>query len=62
MPQSGMVNTPILNIRSGPGKNFQIIGKLKQNALIKIIESNGEWDKIGPSRWVNANYIVIIND
>jgi hypothetical protein len=55
----GVVNTPVLNVRSGPGKSFQVIDKLKENQTVSIIETNGEWDRIGLNRWANANFIAL---
>jgi uncharacterized protein YgiM (DUF1202 family) len=35
-----------LNLRSGPGENFSVIGHLEKGAPIKDIETKGEWIKI----------------
>lgn len=53
----GIVQARILNVRTGPSAMFPIVGKLKENDRVSIIESNGEWDRIGPSKWVNSNFI-----
>jgi hypothetical protein len=57
--KTGIVNTPVLNVRTGPGKTFPIIDKLKEKQTVTILESNGEWDRIGLSRWANANFIAL---
>ena len=56
----GIVHTPVLNVRTGPGKTFPVIDKLIENQTVSIIVSNGEWDRIGQSRWVNANFVAIM--
>ncbi|HEY2952810.1 MAG TPA: SH3 domain-containing protein [Verrucomicrobiae bacterium] len=35
-----------LNLRSGPGENYSVIGHLEKGAPIKEIETKGEWIKI----------------
>src|SRR6478609_8788303 len=57
--QTGIVNTPILNVRTGPGKSFPVIDKLKERQKVSIFESDGEWDRIGINRWANANFIAL---
>ncbi|HPH83977.1 MAG TPA: N-acetylmuramoyl-L-alanine amidase [Ferruginibacter sp.] len=55
----GVVHTPILNVRTGPGKTFPVIGKIKEHETVSILESNGEWDRIGQGRWVHSDYIAV---
>ncbi len=57
--QVGIVKARLLNVRTGPDKTFSIIDKLKENDTVSILETNGEWDRIGQARWVNANFIAI---
>ena len=37
-----------LNLRSGPGENYSIIGRLEKGAPVKAIEQKGEWVKLEP--------------
>jgi uncharacterized protein YgiM (DUF1202 family) len=37
-----------LNLRSGPGENFSVIGRLEKDAVIKPIETKPKWIKIEP--------------
>ena len=49
-----------LNVRTGPGTNFEIIGRLNKNAGVKIIEENLGWYKInynGSPAWINGYYV-----
>jgi N-acetylmuramoyl-L-alanine amidase/Bacterial SH3 domain len=57
--KTGIVHTPLLNVRTGPGISFPVIEKIKENETVSILESNGNWDRIGQSRWVNADYIAV---
>jgi SH3-like domain-containing protein len=35
-----------LNIRSGPGENFSVIGRLEKGAAVNVLETKGDWSKI----------------
>ena len=37
-----------LNLRSGPGENYSVVGDLPKGAAIKEIETKGDWMKIEP--------------
>jgi len=37
-----------LNLRSGPGENFSVIGRVEKSIAVTVIESKGEWSKIEP--------------
>ncbi len=55
--KTGIVNATILNVRTGPGATFPIVGKLKENEKVMVLESNGNWDRIGDNQWVKADFI-----
>ncbi|MFC0514623.1 N-acetylmuramoyl-L-alanine amidase [Mucilaginibacter angelicae] len=57
--KSGTVNADLLNIRSGPGKDFPAVGQLKREAQVIILETNDDWDRIGDNQWVFADYIAL---
>ncbi|MEU0488450.1 SH3 domain-containing protein [Nocardiopsis sp. NPDC006139] len=48
-----------LNIRSGPGTGYSIVGSLANGAIVNATQSttNG-FRQIGSSRWVSASYLV----
>lgn len=48
--------TDDLNIRSGPGTEFPIVGKLGNGAQIVIKGINGKWDKIDQG-WVHDDFV-----
>jgi len=44
---TGVVNTDVLNFRSGPGTGYGIIGQLVQGGNVQIVEHvNSEWVKV----------------
>lgn len=45
-PATKTVKVKKINLRSGPGENYSIIGHLEKGATIKDIETKGEWTKI----------------
>lgn len=56
-----------LNVRTGPGTNFEIIGRLHRSDSVKILEENLGWYKInynGSTAWINGYYVsgVSLND
>lgn len=51
------ISTDLLNVRSGPGLSYDVIGQLKRNDSIDIISFSEEWYKIhykGQEGWVAA--------
>lgn len=54
------VNTDSLNVRSGPGTRYKILGKLKINTKINIISENNGWSKFtynGKTAYVSSEYL-----
>lgn len=43
---NGAVAVPRLNIRSGPGENFSVIGRVPKGATVKELRRNGDWLEI----------------
>ncbi|MBK7998352.1 MAG: SH3 domain-containing protein [Verrucomicrobia bacterium] len=35
-----------LNVRSGPGENYSILGRIDRGAVVKTVETKGDWTKI----------------
>lgn len=61
---SASSTTENLRIRSGPGTNFQIIGYLKKDQSVSVLEKNENWIKISASAgegWVAAPYLNLKN-
>lgn len=59
--QEGLVNTTSLNVRKGPGTNYSILGKLKNNTKVTIVaKCNNGWLKIKYNNgygYVSGDYI-----
>lgn len=46
-----------LNVRSGPGTNYDKIGTLQNGELVTVYETSGNWSRIGENRWVCSDYL-----
>jgi uncharacterized protein YgiM (DUF1202 family) len=47
-PANKTVKPKKLNVRSGPGENYSVLGTLKQGDTIKDISTKGDWTQIEP--------------
>lgn len=56
---TGNVTVRLLNIRKGPGTNFDQDGRLTQGETVSVYAKDNEWYKISPTaeRWVHSNYV-----
>lgn len=60
---NGVVNTPLLNVRGGPGANFNVVGKLSQHTAVNLLGRNADssWAHITIPNiitgWVSTRYI-----
>lgn len=43
---NGTVAVPRLNVRSGPGENFSVIGRVPKGTAVKELRRNGDWLEI----------------
>ena len=60
--KTGIVKASTLNVRSGTSTNHSIIGKLKNNDKVEIVETINNWYKIkynGGYGYVSSSYITI---
>lgn len=61
--QQVIVNTNILNLRSGPDNQYEVIGKLKNGDILTVLDKDGDWFYISKATapeikgWV-ANWLV----
>ena len=46
-----------LRIRSGPGTQFDSIGKLQNGDIIDVLQESGEWGRIDDDGWVHTGFI-----
>lgn len=61
--KSGKVTASALNIRSGAGTNYSIVGKTYNGNTVEVLESTNGWYKIktsnGTTGWASAQYITL---
>lgn len=46
-----------LNVRSGPGTNYNKIVSLQNGELVTVYETKGNWSRIGENKWVCSDYL-----
>ena len=46
-----------LNVRSGPGTNYNIVGSLSKGTKVTVVATRGKWSRIGTNRWVSSEYL-----
>lgn len=46
-----------LNVRSGPGTNYRIVGSLKKGTKVTVSATSGSWSQIGTNKWVSTSYL-----
>jgi uncharacterized protein (TIGR02594 family) len=54
---NGTVTASQLNVRAGAGPDNEKVDTLKQGAQVQIFEEKDGWMRIGPARWVSANFV-----
>ncbi len=54
-----VVDADTLNIRSGAGAAFSLLGKLNKGDAVEIFEEKSGWSSIGKGRWVSSKYLRI---
>ena len=61
----GVVVAAVLNVRSGPGANYAVVGQLRYNSEVLIYEETPvagvAWFRIGSGRWVHSGWIRLID-
>lgn len=64
--QTGKVTASVVNIRSGPGTNYDILGSYGRNDTVCVVEpgTKGGWHHVlygGRSAWLFADYVSLSN-
>ncbi len=57
---SGVVNTAVLNVRSGPSTDYGVVGQVCSGTSVEVLESSNGWYKIGygsETSYVDGRYI-----
>lgn len=52
------LNCPAVNLRSGPGKEFNIIGNIKAQTKFKMVEEFLDWGRLNtPGGWIKLSFV-----
>jgi len=54
--QSVRITASFLNIRSGPGTQYPMVGSLKQGDVVQIYREYDGWGEIGDQKWISLSY------
>lgn len=57
---NGVVDTALLNVRSGPGTNYEVVGQVSSGTTVEVLESGNGWYKIGygaGESYVDGRYV-----
>ena len=61
MPSKGKVTAKDLNVREGPGMNYQVLGSIPEGTVVNIIGVTGSWYKVNvqsySGKYVFSDYI-----
>jgi len=53
-----IINTDVLNVRSGPGTNYPKVGSLSKNQDVFVIEEKNSWFKVSSdNKWVKKEFL-----
>lgn len=58
----GTVIASVLNVRSGPGTDYDVVYTLNRGDKVKINSKNGDWYEIDHKRFVSAKYIKVLKE
>ena len=54
----GKVTANVLNVRYGPGTNYQIVGSKRYNSVVTVSATSNGWGNFGNNQWVSLAYIM----
>lgn len=60
--QVATVKADVLNVRSGPGTNYTMVGSLRYGATATVVSTSGDWVKIqfnGGTGYVHKDYVTV---
>jgi GH25 family lysozyme M1 (1,4-beta-N-acetylmuramidase)/uncharacterized protein YraI len=52
-----VVDIPGLNVRSGPSTNSSVVKVIRYGAPVSVLETKGDWARIGAGMWVYKPYL-----
>ncbi len=57
MAKQAFYVTTSLNVRYGPGTNYQALNSLPAGTMVNVYETQGTWSRISDHEWVSHNYL-----
>ena len=55
------VTASLLNVRSGPGIENNVVGMIRKDATYKLLEIKDGWGRISsPAGWVSLSYVIAV--
>jgi uncharacterized protein YgiM (DUF1202 family) len=51
------VNVPAVNVRKGPGTQFDLVSILNKNTKVRVVELQGYWAHLNNETWIYAPYL-----
>ena len=54
------VNSGTLNLRNGPGKNYEVISRLPENSRVSVIEKGKDWSLVEPVGGNRVGYVMTV--
>ncbi|MFA6105328.1 MAG: SH3 domain-containing protein [Patescibacteria group bacterium] len=54
---NAQVATNVLIVRSGPGKNYATVKRLKSGTVVKVYEQKNGWYRVGIKEWSSGLYL-----
>lgn len=52
-----VINTDVLNVRSGPGTSYKVVTTVKRGEVYTIVQTQGNWGKLkSGAGWINLGY------
>jgi len=56
MEKPVVINTPSLNVRTGPGLENKIVGSVKKGQVVKVTREVNGWGEINDNQWIYLYY------
>jgi uncharacterized protein YgiM (DUF1202 family) len=58
----GEVEAKRLNVRKGPGSEYDVVDVLNKGDDVTVYEEEGKWIRIGEEKWTHSDYVLIYDD
>lgn len=58
----GEVEAKRLNVRKGPGSEYDVVEVLNRGDDVTVYEEEGKWIRIGEGKWTHGDYVLVYDD